>query len=72
MNKRTLGLKREALSELSAGELGAVVGGTHYQCAATDGCTHGQSFDVACPVPTNPIAPCLSLDRHTCQCIQTR
>lgn len=71
MNKRTLSLKREALSELSTGELRGVVGGTHAGCAATDDCTH-QSVDVACPVPTNPIAPCLSLDRYTCACIQTR
>lgn len=45
MNTRKLSLKREALAELSVGELSVVVGGTHAGCAATDDCTH--TFDIA-------------------------
>ncbi|HWL34690.1 MAG TPA: hypothetical protein VNQ77_00715 [Frankiaceae bacterium] len=66
--KRTLTLRRETLSELTSGELGAVVGGTHAGCAVTDGCTHGPSLDARCP--TTPLLPCLTLD--TSPCIQTR
>lgn len=63
MRKRTLALRREALSELSAGELGGVVGGTHAACGQTDGCTH-DSLQEVCVVPTTPPVQCLSLDRR--------
>lgn len=62
--RKSLSLKREALSELSTDELGHVAAGqalTHTTCNVTDRCTHGRSFDETCP--TFPINPCLSLDR---------
>lgn len=68
--RKTLSLKSEALVELTSPELEVVAGGqalTHATCGVTDGCTHGRSFDQACP--TFPVNPCLSLDRP---CIQTK
>ena len=62
MHNRTLSLKREALADLTPNELGLVAAGqqalTHLGCGATDGCTHGPTFDQACP--TLPLNPCLS------------
>jgi hypothetical protein len=54
---RSLSLKREALSDLSANELVAVVGGqeelTHLGCNLTDACGHGISFDYCPTIPVN-------------------
>ncbi|HEU0130737.1 MAG TPA: hypothetical protein VFQ85_07075 [Mycobacteriales bacterium] len=61
--KRTLRLRRETLTALTAPELVSVVGGTHVDCAATDTCTHGASFD-ACP--TTPLNYCLSRAVYPC------
>jgi len=63
--RKSLKLHREALSDLSTAELGAVAGGQ--ALGVTDECGHGRSFDEPCP--TFPVNPCLSLDRP---CIQTR
>ena len=59
MRNRKLSLKREALAELTTPELGAVAGGqaiTYTTCNLTDRCTHGGSFDAACP--TLPVNEC--------------
>ncbi|HEU0130735.1 MAG TPA: hypothetical protein VFQ85_07065 [Mycobacteriales bacterium] len=73
--KRTLHLKRETLAELTSPELASVAGGTHVGCAATDGCTHGLSFDrcptvpvTQCAVVVNSISPnCATIgDINTC------
>ncbi len=73
--RRSLVLKRETLSELSAGELAGVAGGSHL--CVTDFCGHGASFDDPCP--TIPINVCLGgLTDRTCitispdVCIWTR
>ena len=59
--RRTLNLKRETLTELTAGEMAAVNGGSH--ACVTEGCTspvtHGISFDNC---PTLPINECLVVD----------
>lgn len=52
---RSLVLKRETLSELSAGELAGVHGGSHL--CVTERCGHGASFDTPCP--TIPINVCV-------------
>ena len=69
--RKSLHLKRESLTALSADELGAVAGGayelTHLACNATDDCGHGRSFDEPCP--TIPVNPCLS--HGPTPCIQT-
>lgn len=52
---RSLVLKRETLSELSAGELAVVHAGSHL--CVTEICGHGASFDTPCP--TTPINVCL-------------
>ena len=55
MNRtRTLSLKRETLTELTPGELGAVVGASHVGCTVT----HGASLDEPCP--TLPVFVCLT------------
>ncbi len=71
--KRRLILKREALSELTAPELGSVAGGTHLACTATDGCGHTASFDQPCP--TVPVNLCLTIGSGCVtglNCIETR
>ena len=59
--RRSLSLKREALTELSSTELVSVAGGayalTHLSCNVTDRCTHGASFDYDCP--TLPVNDCI-------------
>ncbi len=58
--KRSLFLKRETLTELSAVEMSAVAGGSHL-CGLTDNCgetlTHGPSLDQTCP--TTPYLACV-------------
>lgn len=70
--RRSLSLKRETLSELSAGELSGVVGGSDL-CTVT----HGPSFDEPCH--TTPVRVCTGdLTARTCPtispdwCIWTR
>ena len=67
MNARKLSLKRETLTQLTASEMAAVAGGSHF-CGITDYCTdditHGASLDQPCY--TLPVYNCLSL--NTCFC----
>ena len=62
--RRSLSLKREALTELTSTELGSVNGAayelTHLGCNPTNGCGHGPSFDEACP--TLPLYDCIKID----------
>jgi len=60
--RKSLSLKREALTELTSADLTAVAGAqallTHATCGTcgvTDYCTHGASFDQC---PTIPINEC--------------
>jgi hypothetical protein len=70
--KRTLSLKREVLTRLTGDELAMVVGGSHL-CGLTDPCTHGASFDAACPtVPLNACSldlRCIADVRQTFACL---
>ena len=61
MRNRTLTVKRETLSELSAGELSGVAGGSHL--CVTDTVGHTESFDLPCR--TIPVNVCL----RTLNCI---
>ena len=58
---RRLRLAKEALTELADDELGAVAGGTHLACGATDACTH----DV-CPVVNSGKLACYTVDPRQC------
>lgn len=56
---RTLHLRRERLSELTAWELSGVVGGTHLGCVgATDACTHGACGTQTILPARSCISPC--------------
>lgn len=56
---RTLRLRRERLAELTADEMGGVVGGTHLGCVgATDACTHGACGTQSVLPVRSCITPC--------------
>ncbi len=61
--RRSLVLKRETLSELTASQMSVIAGGSHL--CATDGITHGMSCENACP--TVPFNVCIDgLTDRTC------
>ena len=66
---RTLRLRKEWLTELTAEEMGDVVGGTHVGCVgATDACTHGACGTQTILPVRSCISPCLTQPQYSCFC----
>ena len=71
MRNRALTLKREALAELTATDLGSVAFGayelTHVTCPLTDACTTGPSFERCPTLPVNYCTSILGADSIPCR-----